>query len=58
MVCVGGGVCHLVREDLFIGAFEEAMRWCAWALTEPGYCVLVHGRLPMVQRILRCSKCG
>ena len=27
--CVYGAVCHFVVEQVFSGAFEEAMRWCA-----------------------------
>ena len=37
--------CDFVVEQVFSGAFEEAMRWCAWALMEAGYCLLVHARL-------------
>ena len=37
--------CDFVVEQVFSGAFEEAMRWCAWALMESGYCVVVHSRL-------------
>ena len=29
--CVCGAVCHFVVEQVFSGAFEEAMRWCACA---------------------------
>ena len=25
-------MCHFVVEQAFIGAFEESMRWCAWAV--------------------------
>ena len=42
---VCGPLCHFVAEQVFSGAFEEAMRWCAWELMESGYCVLVHARL-------------
>ena len=56
--CVGGAVCHFVREEVFSGAFEEAMRWCACAVMEAGYCLVVHARLCSVQRILPRSKCG
>ena len=45
-------MCHFVVEHVFSGAFEEAMRRCACALMEAGYCVLVHVRLCSVQRIL------
>ena len=50
--CVCGAVCHFVVEQVFSGAFEAAMRWCACALMEAGYCVLVHARVCSVQRIL------
>ena len=40
--CVGGALCHFVVEQVFSGAFEEAMRWCACALMASGYCLLVH----------------
>ena len=43
-------------EQVFSGAFEEAMRWCACAVVEAGYCVLFHARLCSVQRILPHSK--
>ena len=36
---------RLVLEQVFSGAFEEAVRWCAWALMEAGYCLVVHARL-------------
>ena len=51
-------MCHFVVGQVFSGAFEEAMRWCACAVMEAGYCVLVHARLRSVQRILPRSKCG
>ena len=51
-------MCRFVVEDVFSGVFEETMRWCGWALMEVGYCVLVHGRLCSVQRILPHSKCA
>ena len=56
--CVGGAPFHFVVEEVFSGAFEEAMRWCAWAVMAAGYCLLVHARLSSVQRILRRSECG
>ena len=40
------------------GAFGEAMRWCACAVMEAGYCVLVHARLCSIQRLLAHRKCG
>ena len=51
---------HFVCEAVFSGAFEESMRWLAWAcdVMEAGYCLLVHCRLPIVQRILQRSWCG
>ena len=45
-------MCHLVVEDVFRGAFEEAMRWYACALRQAGYCVLADARLCIVQRLL------
>ena len=45
-------------EQVFSGAFEEAMRWCACALMEAGYCVVVHARLCSVQRILPHRMCA
>ena len=56
--CVGGTLCHFVVEQEFSGAFEEAMRWCAWELMEAGCCVLVHARLCSVQLILPRRKCA
>ena len=40
-------------EQVFSGAFEEAMRWCACGIMDVRYCLLVHSRLRSVQRILR-----
>ena len=51
-------MCHCVVEQVFSGAFEGAMRWCAFALMEAGYCVVVHARLCSVQRILPRSWCA
>ena len=56
--CVGGAVCHFVVAQVFSGAFEEAMRWCACGVMEAGYCVLVDARLCSVQRILPHRMCG
>ena len=53
-----GPLCHFVVEQVFRGAFEEAMRWCAWELMEAGCCVLVHARLCSVQLILPRRKCA
>ena len=46
----GQGLCmwssvSFVVEQVFSGPFEEATRWCACALMETGYCLLVHVRL-------------
>ena len=49
---------HFVVEQVFSGAFEEAMSWCACALMEAGYCLLVHARLCSILRILPHRKCG
>ena len=35
--CVGGAVCHFVVEQVFSGAFEEAMRWCACVCGNGGW---------------------
>ena len=51
-------MCHFVVEQVFSGAFEEAMRWCACAVMDAGYCLLVHARLCSVQRILPRRKCA
>ena len=45
-------------QQVFSGAFEDAMRWCAWAVVEAGYCVLVDARLCSIQPILSHSWCG
>ena len=34
------------------------MSWCACALLEAGFCVLVHARLCSIQHILPHRKCG
>ena len=34
--CVGVALCHCVHEEVFIGACEEAMGWCACAGMEAG----------------------
>ena len=49
---------HFVVKQVFSGAFEEAMSWCACALMEAGYCVLVHARLCSIERLLAHRKCG
>ena len=38
-------MCHFVCEEVLSGAFEEVLRWWAWAVRLAGYSVLVHGRL-------------
>ena len=48
--CVGGAVCHFVVAQVFSGAFEEAMRWCACVVMAAGYWLLVHARPCSVQR--------
>ena len=30
--CVSGALCHFVVEQVFRGAFDEAMHWCACAV--------------------------
>ena len=57
-MCVGGAVCHFVAEQVFSGAFEEAMCWRACEVMEAGYCVVVHAMPCRVQRILPPSKCA
>ena len=49
---------HFVVEQVFSGAFEEAVSWCACALMEARYCVLVYAMLCSVQRILPHRKWG
>ena len=56
--CVGGALCYFVVEEVFGGAFEEAMRWCGCAVMEAGYSVLVHARLCSVQHIFPHRGCG
>ena len=56
--CVGGALCHFVVEQVYSGALEEAMRWCACAVMEDGYVCLVHARLCSAQRILPHRRCG
>ena len=45
--------CWELITQIFSGAFEEAMRWCAWGVMDVRYCLLVHSRMRSVQRILR-----
>ena len=56
--CACGPLCHFVVEQVFSGAFEEAMRWCTCAAMKAGYCVLVHGKLCSVRLVLPRRKCG
>ena len=49
---------NFVVEQAFSGWFAQAMRWCACALMEPGYCVLVHARVCSVQPILPHRTCA
>ena len=51
-------MCHFVREEVFRGAFEKAMHWCAYAVIEAAYCLLVHGRLCNVRRKLLHRMCA
>ena len=51
-------MCHLVVEQVFSGSFEEAMRWCACAVLEAGYCALVHARLCSAKRMLPRRECA
>ena len=37
-LCMWSTACHFVVEQVFSGAFEEAMRRCACALMEAEYC--------------------
>ena len=46
--CVCGAVCHFVVEQVFSGAFEEAMRWFACGVVDAGCCLLVYSRLVVV----------
>ena len=45
-------------DQVFSGAFEEALRWCACALMEAAYCGLDHARLCRVQQILPHRMCA
>ena len=55
---VGGAVCHFVCEEVFSGAFEQAMRWSARALMETRYDLVVDARLCSVERILAHRRCA
>ena len=53
----GRGSCRwsavfFVRAQVFSSAFEEAMRWSAWAGMADGYCALVGARLCSFEHIL------
>ena len=59
----GQGLCmwssvSFVVEQVFSGAFEEAMRWCSCEVMDAGYCVVVHARLCSVQRMLPHRGCA
>ena len=56
--CVGGTMRYLSVGQSFSCAVKGAMRWCACAEMEAGYCLLVHARLCSVQRIFPRSKCA
>ena len=58
MGCACGAMCHFVVEQVFSGAFEQAMRRRACAVIARGYCVLVHAGLCSVQLILPGRKCA
>ena len=47
-----GAVCHFVVEQVFGGAFEDAMRWCACALMEAGCYLLISASVCSLTRIL------
>ena len=56
--CIRGALCHFVLEEVFSGAFEEAMRWCACEMMASGGFVLVHAGLCSVQLRLPRRKCA
>ena len=56
--CVGGAVCHFVVEQVFSGAFEEAIRWCGCGVMETGHSFVVHARLCSVQRMSPNRMCA
>ena len=58
MGCACGAVCHFVLEQVFSGASEESIHWCACGVMAAGYCLVVHARLCSVQRILPHRWCG
>ena len=57
-LCRWSAVCHFMVEQVFGGAFEEAMRWYAFALMKGGNSLLVQSRLCIVQRILPLRRCA
>ena len=56
-LCLWSSVSFGVKQ-VFSGAFEAAMRGCAWGVMEGVYCLVVDARLCSVQRILPRSKCA
>ena len=44
-------------KQVYSGAFEEAMRWCACALMEAGCCLLIPASVCSIKRILPCREC-
>ena len=59
----GQGLCmwssvSFVVEQVFSCGFEEGMRWCAGAVMEAEYCLLVHARLCSVQGMLPRRWCA
>ena len=51
-------MCHFVCEEVFSGAFEEAMHSFAYVVIEAGYCVLVHARLCSLRHVLARRMCA
>ena len=56
--CRWSSASFVLVEQVFSGAFEEAMRWCACTVMDAGYCLVVHARLCRIQRTLPRSKCA
>ena len=50
--------CDFVVEQVFSGAFDEAMRWCACGVIAAGYCLVFHARLCSVPCILPHRRCA
>ena len=55
--CVGGALCHFVVEQVFRGAFDEAMHSYARGM-DAAYYYLVHARLCRIPRILPHRMCA